>query len=291
MKKILAIVLSALMLMSIMPVAFAADEECKHWFNNINGERPNIREDGYCYCCKCGVKGADFSEVIEVWGKAVGIYFSAYDSKIAFDRADDVFNLIDGYIRDPLDESVDYTEWLYLAQMTSEDQAVVDEIVEKSRKIIDDFKKENYIVIYDGTELGYYYVWTVTAIQNKNGSLEFSEEFEKNFEENPFVYEDLLRDIRNGEKEIDADECIKKGESLTFFYKCAMACTFGNHPWGEYTENADGSKTANCTCCVATDTIEAEKKDIMDIVSTDLVELIKMLIAIVKSFVEAVILK
>ncbi len=285
MKKLTAIILSIIMLVSVMPVAFAADEECEHWFNNIIGERPNISEDGYCHCYKCGVKGADFSEVIEVWIEAVGIYYSVYDSEIAFERAHDVYSSVDEFIRRPIDEESEYVRVDYL---TAEDQSVVDEIVEKSRKFIADFKNENYLVIFDAYEYAYYYTWAVTAIRGEGIKFEFSKDFEKNFDESPFVYDELIYEIRNGEKEVVAEDCIEKGENITFLFKNVRDCIFGNHRWGEYTENADGSKTANCTCCVATDTVEAENKDIFDILATDLVELVKMLIALIKSFAETV---
>ena len=289
MKKILAIVLSALMLMSIMPVAFAADEECKHRFDNFLGERPNVRDDGYCYCSLCGVKSADFSGVVEAFVRGTAILFSVYDADAGLER-----DYLQGVLRRITDELYFFEEDNYftIAYATEEEQDEIDFRVNNAKKVLDDFKNENYAVVYDATELATKYMSVYFQVQwYTGGERAFFGDYLNVVRAAMNDYENIVYSVESGLIEADYEVCAKEATKVMNCFDRQISCLEGNHTFGEYTENADGSKTANCTCCVATDTIEAEKKDIMDIVSTDLVELIKMLIAIVKSFVEAVILK
>lgn len=280
-KKLLAFLIAIIMIVSTMPVAFA-QEECEHGFYNFTGERPNLKEDGYCYCYKCGAKSINFTEVIDVLIDGMGIVFSSYGTEEAFREAIYVWDVVNSYVYGGSRyEELGY----YIADLTEEDQSLADEIVGKLKGIISDFEAKNYPVIYDAEEMMYWYFWGFMARNYGSDILVLDDSAFEEYEEaymyfvNRDIYEFFLA---------DAEETAEKGELLIHMFKIVANCRSGNHTFGEYTDNGDGTKTADCEYCNTVDTVEAEKKDIIDIVSTDLVELIKMLFTLVKSFIETV---
>lgn len=280
-KKILAALIAIIMLVSSIPVAYAA-EECEHRFDNFLGERPNVRDDGYCYCSLCGAKSADFSGVLEVFYELMAVNFSIYEPTAGLDRE---------YLHEVVNETTDalycYEEgnYFFIGYATEEDQGEIDFRVNNAKAVLKAFKDEGYAVLYDGTEVATLTMMVQFGAQWVGGNKIFTK---KMLDEEDAAYDAYNAIAEKGElglAPVTEQECAAEAEKLMACYRKMISCLEGNHTFGEYTDNGDGTKTAGCEYCNATDTIEAEKKDITDIVSTDLVELIKMLYALIKSFI------
>lgn len=77
-------------------------------------------------------------------------------------------------------------------------------------------------------------------------------------------------------------------EKIKPFYESVIACLDGNHPYGEYvsnndaTEEADGTKTATCEYCGATDTIVDEGTKIVK--EEEPISFFEKLFALIKEF-------
>lgn len=284
MKKLLAVLIAIIMIVSTMPVAFA-QEECEHRFDNFLGERPNVRDDGYCYCSVCGAKSADFSGVVEVFYELMAINFSIYEPTAGLDR-----ECLDEVINETTDALYCYEEgnYFFIGYATEEDQGEIDFRVNNAKAALKAFKDEGYAVLYDGTEVATLTMMVQFGAQWVGGNSFFSAEM-LNEEDAAFdAYEAIAEKGELGLAPVTEQECAAEAEKLMACYRKMISCLEGNHVFGEYTDNGDGTSTAKCEYCTTTDTVEAEKKDILDILSADLVELMKMLFALVKSFIETV---
>ncbi len=285
MKKLLAVLIAVAMIASAIPVAFAAEEECEHRFDNFIGERPNVRDDGYCYCSMCGVKSANLSGVVEVFFESVAVNFSVYDYEADVDR---------GYIMEVLGNVTDELYYVeegddfFIGYATEKDQSEIDSRVKNAKLVLDEFKKENYAVVYDATELAEKYITVQFQAQWFGGERNYFGDFYNEMMSAMADYEKIVEKVETGVITGNYEECAKEADKLISCLDRQILCLSGNHTFGEYTDNGDGTSTAKCEYCTTTDTVEVEKKDILDILSADLVELMKMLFALVKSFIETV---
>lgn len=275
-KKVLSVLLAIIMIASVMPMAFAA-EECEHSFLNFYSERPNLREDGYCYCSRCGVKSANFTEAIEVYSECLSIVYSIYGTEEGHWSAINVWEWLEFYV-------YGYDDYFgskagFLGHMTEKDQAIVDERMDAVKAVVNDFRANDFPVVYDADEMMYWGFWALFA-HDYGKSIEMKNEVCPELFWDAFEYfEDIC--WRSEFVEVDAAVAEEYAEILTECYKIVTACKTGNHIFGEYTTNSDGSKTAECKYCFATDTIEADKDE--DSFMKSIFDLIRLLIDFILS--------
>ena len=237
MKKILALVLSAVMLLSIMPMAYAKRATYS----------PEVEQliDNYL---KLSVYESSVYETDEQRWYVEDIVLMLYDTLSAeglfFEGDYDYFSSIEA--EGSLDEISVLNEYF---------KAANDEIEKKIES------GEIVVVIY---AYGY---WDVLRAYLFYGP-DFEELIERaeNFGSDKFIA--ALDEFVNG-KDLFETACNQAehdtaAEKMKHFMDLAFACLDGDHPYGEYisdnnaTEEADGTKTATCEFCGATDTITDE---------------------------------
>lgn len=287
MKKVLSVILAIMMIATVVPMAFAA-EECEHVFNEETLVRPTIKSEGTFVCSACGesvaVKLADYSNFNPAYSIITAAETSIYSSEEA---SYEIMSKLDRWFS----EIVDYMEKSgidSLFQMTEYEQEHVDALTEILNKDVLPLEE----VVFYGIEIGYavtlvthyeaYYGEEIYEIPSDASYIAF----ENLGSEFGAIQQKVLEDPTSVTQE-EYDAVAEK--AIAFFtniISCAEGkhiyenatdngdgthsadCTFCDaegiteaHTWGEYTENADGTKTANCISCEATDTIVPENPD------------------------------
>ena len=256
MKKILALVLSVVMLLSIMPMAYAKRATYS----------PEIEQllDNYL---KLSAYESSVYETDEQRWYVEDMVLMLYDTLRAeglfFEGDYDYFSSIEA--EGSLDEISVLNEYF---------KAANDEIEKKIES------GEIVVVIY---AYGY---WDILRTYFFYGP-DFDELIERaeNFGSDKF--KTALDEFVNG-KDLFETACNQAehdtaAEKMKHFMDLACACLDGNHPYGEYIsdnnaiEDADGTKTATCDFCGATDTIIDEGTK-LPVESASLFELIMELI-------------
>ena len=246
MKKLLAFILSVIMVLSIMPMAYAKRAE-------YSPEIEAYIEDyirAYAYCYSVYESEEQYQEVREIFIEARVIenaeIYPSYE------------NLINIEADGRLDE------------LTALHEAIKKGIDEVEKKIA----AAEFVIVVDSYEY-YKLVFPSIVYYSDEVQKELSERVE-NFKSDKFINTrnealiglDMISEMLNfgyygiyiyTQADFDAAMAKYKPFCDSFF-----ACLDGDHPYGEYisdnnaTEDADGTKTATCEFCGATDTIVDE---------------------------------
>lgn len=291
MKKVLSIILAVMMIAACAPMAFA-EGECRHEY-----DVHVIMNEGYDNCEKCGVRSADFTECfkayVKLYGKAWSVGYSKTDNGTILNR---YYN----------DANNGYDIWkLHCA--AADEQDFVNNATKAVNEYIETLNDE-YIIVYDATEL-VSALFRIEALSMAPYNEKVLGMFSEDILEEPLKlykrYTDLVEGISMGDV-VDREECIEYGKSATDLLSGIVSCIDGNHDlgnftdngdgthsadctfcntkdvtseheWGEYFTSDDGSKTAKCKYCDATDTDNFEK---------DIRDFFELLINLIKSFIE-----
>lgn len=241
MKKLLALILSVVMVLSIMPMAFAKRAEYS----------PEIEE------------------YIDNAAKVSAILnYSLYEPR---EQHIEVYEMLMEVI-----DNLDMIDFSYDTLINIEAEGRLDEIIALNECLNKAFaeidkKIENGEIscVMNGYELYRIYYYLISQYSSKeirvleDRAVSFnSEKYINTRTEAQLAVEQIQKmvDERTGtQAEFDAALAMVKP-----FYDSMFACLDGDHPYGEYisdnnaTEEADGTKTATCEFCGATDTIVDE---------------------------------
>ncbi len=266
MKKILAFILSVIMLLSVMPVAFAAQFEYPHEVEHF----------------------FDIFARIESYGDNKYEDNSVYRNKIRviLDSALDAFEDLGYDSAPPLDKDNDYTDVSWFSDFNKCMQPAIDNIESK----IASGEIKVLINVYECYKYEFYLQW--------HYDMEKAAEIVDNqfFLQNPIYAEmydkinnfDFVALLENSTTQAEFDAGWK--ENCVPFNDMLMDCLDGNHPYGEYisnndaTEEADGTKTAVCEFCGATDTVTDEGSKLVK----EPASFFERLIALIKAFFEKI---
>ena len=241
MKKLLALILSVIMVLSIMPMAFAKRAEYS----------PEIEE------------------YIDNATKVTAILnYSLYESR---EQHIEVYEMLMEVI-----DNLDMIDFSYDTLINIEVEGRLDEIIalnECLNKVFAEIDKKisdgKMTCVMDGYELVriYYYLsshYSLKEIHDLGDRAEIfnSEKYTNTITEAQLAVkqiEKMLNERTGTQAEFDAALAMVKP-----LYDSVFACLDGDHPYGEYisdnnaTEDADGTKTATCEFCGATDRIVDE---------------------------------
>ena len=267
MKKLLALILAVIMVLSIMPMAYAGRVTYA----------PEIEEyiDNY-------IRVSAF------------LNFSIYEPSEKHEEiADMLFEVLD---------NLDFIDFSYDTLINIEADGRLDEIIalnESLNKALDEVDKKiadyKLVCVIDSRE---YYELMASLIcryslKEKNDMMDRVEKFNSEKYVNALneveAAKDLLFTVRTQD---DFDDAMAKMRPL---YDLMCACLDGNHPYGEYisdnnaTEEADGTKTATCEFCGATDTITDEGTKLeKEEEPEETVSFFEMIFALIKEFFEKI---
>lgn len=247
MKKLLSLILAVIMLLSVMPVAYAAPAEYPPeveqyidiWIR-VRSYQENIYEEGY---------EESYTIIHELLRNAeddfLALGYYTYDYVYSVDAP-----MYEGY--------KGYPDMDFISDFNKCIQPAIDEIEAK----IACGEIKFAINTYDA----YKYWFTFTSHYDLEEAKKIVDtEYFMNNQEYALMYAkadsyDIDFDGETTQVEFDAGW----KEYLVPFYDMLMDCLDGNHPYGEYvsngdaTEDADGTKTATCEFCGATDTVVDE---------------------------------
>ncbi|MBQ7117428.1 MAG: hypothetical protein IJN88_04385 [Clostridia bacterium] len=269
MKKILALILSVVMLLSVMPVAYAEratfSPEVEEFlelrvklFILRNG---NIYEDGKSY--------RDISSFMESYKKAD----NEFDSYGYCDKYHNAYE-----VGAPVYYELQDSEFLETVPVFTRIYQPVCDMYEEL------VANGEIIVVVDTYEFYklYFELW---------------DHYDPNAEFNYINYDKYSEVL--SEADIGSDQCLSATTQAEFdaglekikpYYDLLINCLNGNHPYGEYisnndaTEEADGTKTATCDFCGATDTVVDEGSQLVK----EPASFFEMLIALIKAFFEKI---
>ncbi len=249
-KKILSMLLAVIMLLSVMPVAYAERatyspevEQYIDFMIKIESYRGNIY-----------VSETDYNKIWDIFSNAYNNEFGNVDS--------DEIDL-------PLGESLEYVKYddinnveldiKAFSRFNEFLQATTDEIDAKIASgeigvIINIYEYLKFL----GTLEAYYDMDVIDEVYF--GALSSDSEIAQNFikAESTYNFEDPKNIQNQAEYDVAVDTIARP------FFDMLTNCLDGNHPYGEYisngdaTEETDGTKTATCEFCGATDTIVDE---------------------------------
>ncbi|MBR6567431.1 MAG: hypothetical protein IKK60_02145 [Clostridia bacterium] len=259
-KRILALVLSVIMVLSIMPMAFAT-EECEHEFNEETLERPgDFQQNGYYFCDECkkyvSVEAADYNEYFSVLLILMAKCFSVY-SLGDIDSFSEIKEL-DVEIEE-VTEKMDRVEGLYIES----EQFIVDyytgriiEITEKFDAFIEASEAELIVDAFDYVRYG-------QALNYELGLKYTNREVQKLFDacmntdlhrEAEMSRSRALKYLSEGYKN---PENVSQEEFDCIFKNCKdfcmqiHNCLDGKHKFDTATDNNDGTHKGTCTFCLA----------------------------------------
>lgn len=288
MKKVLSVILAIMMVAAFTPMAFA-EGECKHAYD-VHA----IMREGYTNCENCGVRSADFTECFKSYVKFIGTAYSLAYSKINNER---ILWRVQSDFAD--------TDVFNVHRATYEDQSYVDSVTKTVDEYVEALKEE-FTVYFDATDL-MTAVFTIEAYEaDENQILMFSDDILAAAEQAFKFYTFGVEESHEAPEAMK--DCIEYGKKATYYYTSIISCLEGNHQctaytdngdgthstdctfcntkniisdheWGEYVKSEDGLKIAECKYCDATDTDSFER---------DIRDFFKMLINLIKSFIEAV---
>lgn len=247
MKKLLSLVLAVIMLLSIMPTAYA----------------------------QRATYSPEIEEYIEDYIKAVAYFRNIYatpEQKLE----------VRSIIREAFDENTDISP-VYDNLANIEADGRLEELTafhEVLKKVIDEVEEKisagEFVIVLDTYEVTkyscyceiYYSYEDLAAINDRTENFKSDKYIEVWNEAQIGI--DIVYPILNGLGEgplstkltqAEFDAALEMAKPL---YNLYVACLDGNHPYGEYisdnnaTEEVDGTKTATCEFCGATDTIVDE---------------------------------
>lgn len=244
-KKILSLILAVIMLLSVMPFGFSAEaklsiegQELVSAYVKMMSYQHNRYKQGD------NILNSQIREITNIQSKACNEVINRYGWNV---------------------ETYDYLNDSANAQAIEEST----QIYKAAIKDIEHFLEEQEITIVIDT-----YEYTMIAQYERLYSDEEIVTAEKAVEKNTELFEEAsyfyseagkLLDEFNAQEEFDV--YWKQGMPVwEMFYNCLD----GNHPYGEYisnndaTEEADGTKTATCDFCGATDTVTDEGSKIVN---------------------------
>lgn len=272
MKKLLALILTVIMVLSIMPMAYAKRAEYS----------PEIEEYIENYIRVYSYLGSHYetsdqkTEVQKIIGEAVDgktQVFPSYE------------NLINIEADERLDEIIALNESIEKAFDEIEKKIAADEIV----IVTDIYEYYKYGLYIDGS--CYYSSEDITEIRDRVENLK-SEKYLKAWNEAEMGMETIRQAVNGmGGHAIPQAEFDSAMERVKPFYDLVFACLDGDHPYGEYisdnnaTEEVDGTKTATCDFCGATDTITDEgTKLVKEEEPEETISFFEMIFALLKEF-------
>lgn len=265
MKKLLSLVLAVIMVLSIMPMAYA--------------ERATY--------------SPEIEEYIEDYIRA-GAYFN--NQYKTYEQKMEVESIITEAISGKTEISLTYDDLTNieadgcLEELTAFHECFKKAITEVEKKIADG----EIVVVIDI----YDYLKYLLAAE-----CYYSEEYLKEFGDRIENCEKFINAKAEAENALDAFVAVQCGEytgtqadfeadmePLKHYYSSVYACLDGNHPYGEYisnndaTEEADGTKTATCEFCGLTNTITDEGTKLPKKEAT----LYEMIFDLIKDFFELI---
>jgi hypothetical protein len=273
MKKLLALILSVIMVLSMMPMAYA----------------------------QRATYSPEIEEYIELYLRVVAYVDSTYES---YEQKIKVRTIVNEFPVDVVISEPDY-EWL----ITLEADGRLEEIAnanEHLKKLINEIEKKindgELALVIDFYEF-FKYAWgpdfyySDEALDEINNRIQnFNSDKFNNIKDEFKIARDKVNEIFQASL---AGECYAYTQDdfdaamgpVKTYVNLVFACLDGDHPYGEYisdnnaTEDADGTKTATCEFCGATDTIVDEGTKLPKEEAT----LYEMIFDLIKSFFELII--
>lgn len=240
-KKILSMLLAVIMILSVMPVAFAAEK--------------SVRDDFFETLTKL----------------AAYLEYNSYEQEDWLDRLPKMY---DGYDAEEVLEFYKSNDEEQLSDTTEKFKEILSEIEEKIANGDLTVAINGYKVAKIDAELFLYDVDYKHEIFERNHEL---------FEEANAGWQ-LANDIRlEGGTQADYDAAVEK---YIYAYSLALEHLYDNHDFIEYisnndaTEEANGTKTATCEFCGATDTVIDEDSKLV----REPASFFERLIALIKEF-------
>ncbi len=257
-KKIIAMVLAIVLALSVMPMAFSA-EECEHVFNTETLERPrDPMGKGYYICSACNktvyVEMAnlkDFYMALYEWYTIVEdvyIYQKTFDPEMhnyfyeKFAKIEDDYYPKSGLWVEPEQETVDDLTRV-LNELTEEYRNYLIEI--GAVRVVD---TSEYTWCETIGTVNIYFDYTVEEISILNN---FSEEAQNKAFKSREAVSEYLSKVRNNPEEASQEEFDKLAEDCIAYIKAIYNCLENNHQFTKGTDNADGTHSLCCYYCTA----------------------------------------
>lgn len=258
-KKILALIMSVLMIVSVMPVAFAAD--CEHELNMSTLVRPSDNENkGYYVCAKCGedivVNRPDYSDFWDVIGEIEAIIeaSSLYNPKQGAILEEYAYKIIDtAEIRPPEN----------FFNLIEQEQDVVDTVTANYNAILEELKtfadKNGYKSPYNLKDyvtglLRADFCNFIYGISFKAFIEELPKETQQKINETVAEAEEIFDKIfaTNAVDDITEEDIILLNGAyakLGAVYNNVCNCIENKHNPGKLADNGEGNHVATCDLC------------------------------------------
>ncbi len=239
MKKLLSLVLAVIMLLSIMPMAYAERA-------TYSPEIEEYIEDyikAYAYVNSVYEPREQNLEVNDIILEAIG------ENTAIFPKYENLINIeADGR----------------LEEITASHECFKKGIDEVEKKIADG----ELVVVINFYEFWKCFWYLECCYYSSKDYMELNDRV-KNLKSDKYIEAEIAIDtvyeiLRREDNTYTQAEFDAAMEIIKPFFNSCCACLDGNHPYGEYisdnnaTEEADGTKTATCEFCGATDTITDE---------------------------------
>ncbi len=277
MKKTLALILTVIMVLSIMPMAFA----------------------------KRAVYSPEIEEYIDNFARVTSILtYNLYEPR---EQHIEVYEMMSEVV-----DNLNLADIGYDTLINIEADGRLDEIIalnESLDKAFAEIDKKiadgEMVCVVDSHELSkmMYYIafhYSSEACEDlKHRTIQFNSEKYINISTEVEIASEQLEKIQQERTATQADFDAAM-EKIKPFYESVIACLDGNHPYGEYvsnndaTEEADGTKTATCEYCGATDTITDEgtklekEEEPKEEPEEEKVSFFEMIFALIKEFFEKI---
>lgn len=272
MKKILSLILAVIMLLSVMPVAYA----------------------------KPATYSPEIEQYIEAYVRAITYAWSVYETP---EQKSEAFTIIDEATKNVV-ISVDHDDLVNI-----EADGRLEELnasYECFKKGIDEIEKKiadgKLVIVIDLYEVFIKYYWYIDIYYSHKDWSELKNRAEK-FKSDKYINTrseleiglDVVDNIMNFDYDIHATAPTQADldaamEKIKPHFDLFIACLDGNHPYGEYvsnndaTEEADGTKTATCEFCGLNNTITDEGTKL----PKEEASLLEMIFDLIKDFFELI---
>lgn len=256
-KKLISMVLAVVLALSVMPMAFAA-QECEHEFNEETLVRPTLYEKGYYICPLCNENV--YVELADFRGMYLALYefYAVVDSVYIYEKPFEV-EMQDYFVikYTEIEDSFTSKSWAEpeqteldaltarLEELTKEYKIYLDEI--GSVRVVDVSEYWYWCEMFASSMIYLDY----TEEELKRVFDDFSEEAQDKAFESRQAAREYLSNVRENPENASQEEFDKLAEDCITYVKASYNCLENNHQFTKGTDNADGTHSLCCYYCTA----------------------------------------
>ncbi len=258
-KKIISMVLAIVLVLSVMPMAFAADE-CEHMFNEETLVRPALYQKGHYICPLCNEKV--YVELADLKGfykayydwyvvvEDVYIYQKPFDTDMKTYFYEKFWKIEDDFVRD---ETGSWVE---------NEQEEVNALTARLEELTEEYR--NYLIeigavrVVDTSEYAWcetyapvIYYFEHTEEEFRQVMDDFSEEAQNKAFKSREAVREYLSNAHNNPEEASQEEFDKLAEGNIRYTRAICSCLENNHEFIKGTDNLDGTHSLYCYYCTA----------------------------------------